>query len=107
MAANATSLTYVERGPGLGLAIGALVLFGVLCGVGIAMGEVEAMFASVAVIAVAAAFIDYRFGAVTLMVLLPISYVWFFPHSMFGFTGLNPINVLAAATFVSFALRGR
>jgi O-antigen ligase len=26
---------------------------------------------------------------------------------MFGFTGLNPVNVLAAATFVSFALRGR
>jgi O-antigen ligase len=107
MAAPASSLSYGERTPGLGLGIGALVLFGVLCGVGIAVGEVEAMLAAVATIAVAAALIDYRFGAVTLLVLLPISNVWFFPHSMFGFTGLNPINVLAGATFVSFALRGR
>src|SRR5258706_3587778 len=107
MAAPAASLQYPERGPGLALGIGALVVFGALCGVGIAVGEVEAMLASVAAIAVAAAFIDFRFGAVALMVLLPISSVWFFPRSMFGLTGLNPINVLAAATFVSFALRGR
>src|ERR1051326_365324 len=107
MAAPATSLGYGERGPGLGLGIGVLVLFGLLCGVGIAMGEVEAMLASVAAIAVIGALIDYRFGCVTLMVLLPISSVWFFPHSMFGFTGLNPINVLGFMTLVSFALRGR
>jgi len=107
MAAPATTLSYAERGPGAGLAIALLVLFGVACGVGIALGEVEAMVAAVATIAVAAALIDFRFGAVTLMVLLPISSVWFFPHSMFGFTGLNPINVLAGATFASFALRGR
>src|SRR3954469_8878838 len=103
----ATSLSYAERGPGLGLGIAALVLFGALCGVGIALGEVEAMLASAAVIAVIAPFIDFRFGAVALMVLLPISSVWFFPRSMFGLTGLNPINVLSPATLVSFALRGR
>jgi hypothetical protein len=41
------------------------------------------------------------------MVLLPISSVSFFPHSMFGFTGMNPINVLMAATLVSFLARGK
>jgi O-antigen ligase len=107
MAASASTLQYQERGPGLALGVGALVLFGVLCGVGIAFGEVEAMLACVAAIAVLGALVDFRFGAVLLMVLLPISNVWFFPRSMFGFTGLNPVNVLAAATFVSFVLRGR
>src|SRR3954469_10441594 len=103
----ATSLSYAERGPGLGLGIAALVLFGALCGVGIALGEVEAMLASAAVIAVIAPFIDYRFGAVALMVMLPISSVWFFPRSMFGITGLNPVNVLAVFTLASFVLRGQ
>src|SRR5262245_8676894 len=104
MAAPTHTLQYAERGSGAGLAIAVLLLFGAACGIGIAVGEVEAMLASIAAIAVVGAFIDFRFGAVTLMVLLPISNVWFFPRSMFGFTGLNPVNVLAAATFVSFAL---
>jgi hypothetical protein len=102
----ASTLRY-ERGPGPGLAVGLLLVFGALCGVGIALGEVQAMLASVALIAALAAMIDFRAGAVFLMVLLPIAGVSFFPRGMFGFTGLNPINVLMAATLVSFVLRGR
>jgi O-antigen ligase len=103
----ASTLRYAERGPGAGLAVALLLLFGALSGVGIAIGEVEAMLASVALIVAIAALIDFRAGAVFLMVLLPISSVSFFPHSMFGFTGMNPINVLMAATLVSFLLRGK
>jgi O-antigen ligase len=103
----ASTLRYAERGPGAGLAVGLLLLFGALSGVGIAIGEVEAMLASVALIVAIAALIDFRAGAVFLMVLLPISNVSFFPHSMFGFTGINPINVLMAATLVSFLMRGK
>ena len=103
----ASTLRYSERGPGAGVAVALLLLFGALSGVGIAMGELEAMLASAAIIVAIAAMIDYRAGALFLMVLLPIASVSFFPRGMFGFTGLNPVNVLMAATLVSFVLRGR
>lgn len=102
-----STLRYAERGPGAGAAVTLLLLFGALSGVGIALGEVEAMLASVAMIAALAALIDFRAGAVVLMVLLPISGIPVFPRTMFGFTGLNPINMLMAATLVSFVMRGR
>jgi len=103
----ASTLRYADRGPGPGVAVALLLLFGALSGVGIALGEVEAMLASVAIIAGIAALIDYRAGALFLMILLPISSVSFFPRGMFGFTGINPINVLMAATLASFLLRGK
>jgi O-antigen ligase len=102
-----STLRYAERGPGAGLAVTLLLLFGALSGVGIAVGELEAMLASVALIVAIAAMIDYRAGALFLMILLPIASVSFFPRGMFGFTGLNPVNVLMAATLVSFVLRGK
>jgi O-antigen ligase len=107
MAASTRTLSHAAETAGLGLGVVLLVLFGIASGVGIAMGEIEAMVASVAVIACVAALIDYRAGALLLTVLLPIAGVWFFPHSMFGFTGLNPVNLLLGATLVSFLLRGR
>src|SRR5678809_24273 len=97
----ASTLRYSERGPGPGVAVALLLLFGALSGVGIALGEVEAMLASVAILASIAALVDFRAGALFLMVLLPISSVSFFPRGMFGFTGLNPINVMMEATLVS------
>ena len=103
----ASTLKYAERGPGPATAVVLLLLFGALSGVGIAVGELEAMLASVAIIAAIAALVDFRAGAVALMVLLPISAVPVFPRTMFGFTGLNPINLLMAATLASFVLRGR
>jgi hypothetical protein len=103
----ASTLRYAERGPGAGLAVTLLLLFGALSGVGIAVGELEAMLASAAIIVAIAAMIDYRAGALFLMILLPIASVSFFPRGMFGFTGLNPVNVLMAATLVSFVLRGK
>src|SRR4051812_1997020 len=106
MAATST-LQYPSRGPGLMLGFVALVLTAVVCGYGIAVGEVEAMVGSLAVIAAIAALIDYRAGAVLLMIMLPIEGVWFFPHSMFGLTGLNPLNALLATTLISFVLRGK
>jgi O-antigen ligase len=98
---------YAERGPGPGAAVALLLLFGALSGVGIALGEVQAMLASAALIAGIGALLDFRIGAVFLMVLLPVASVSFFPRGMFGFTGLNPINLLMAATLASFVLRGR
>jgi len=96
-----------ERGPGLVLGFVLLGLFGVLCGVGVAMGEVQALLGAVTVVACFAVFLDFRVGAVLLMALLPIESSYIFPHSMFGFTGLNPINVLLVATLASYLVRGR
>src|SRR4026207_2153981 len=103
----ASSLRYAERGPGPGVAVALLLVFGALPGVGSPRGEVRAWLAGGAGLAARAAMVDFRAGAVVLMVLLPISGIPVFPRTMFGFTGLNPINVLMAATLVSFLLRGR
>ena len=50
---------------------------------------------------------DFRIGAVLLMVLLPIEASTLFPHSIFGLTGLNPVNLLLLATLVSYLVRAR
>jgi len=96
-----------ERGPGLALGFVLLGLFGVLCGVGVAMGELQALIGAVTLVACCAVFIDFRVGAVLLMALMPIESSYVFPHSMFGFTGLNPINVLLVTTLLSYLVRGR
>ena len=95
-----------ERGPGLAAAAVGLGLFGIVCGVGIAIGELEALVASLTVLACLATLVDYRIGAVLLVVMLPVESSYLFPHSVFGFTGLNPINLLLAATLISYLLRG-
>ncbi len=96
-----------ERGPGLALGVALLALFGVLCGVGVAMGELQALIGAVTLVACVGVLIDFRVGAVLLMALLPIEQSYIFPHSMFGYTGLNPLNVLLVVTMISFMARGR
>src|SRR5205085_2039395 len=87
-----------ERGPGVGLAVVGLGLFGILCGIGVAIGELEALIASLTVLASVAVLADYRIGAVLLVVMLPVSASLLFPHSVFGVIGLNPMNLVLAAT---------
>ena len=96
-----------ERTPGLGAGLIALVAFTVASGIGIAFGEIEALVASLTVIAAVAVLVDFRVGAVLLIVLTPIAASDLFPHEMFGATGLNPLNLLLGATLLSFLLRGR
>jgi hypothetical protein len=93
------------RGPGLFAAMLGLAIFAIACGVGIAVGAIEALIASLTVFAAVAVLVDYRIGAVLLIVLLPISASYVFPHAMFGYQGLNPLNVLVFATLGSFVLR--
>ena len=95
------------RGPGLGLAIAGLAGFALLAGAGIALGELEAMYGVLSLIAGAAVLADFRFGAVLLILLMPVEKSVYFPHSLFGFTGLNPLNLVLAATLASFVLRGK
>ncbi|HEY3075687.1 MAG TPA: hypothetical protein VGJ74_10990, partial [Burkholderiales bacterium] len=91
-----------DRGPGLALGVVGLGLFGVVCGIGLAVGELEALVASLTVLACFAVLADFRIGAVLLLVMLPVEGSYLFPHSVFGVTGLNPLNLVLAATLVSY-----
>src|SRR5437762_5415569 len=95
-----------ERNAGLALGVVGLGLFGVVCGVGLAIGELQALVASLTILACAAVLADFRIGAVLLIVMLPVQASYLFPHSVFGVTGLNPINFLLLATLASYVLHG-
>ena len=95
-----------ERGLGLGLGVVGLGLFGVICGVGLAIGELQALVASLTILACAAVLADFRVGAVLLLVMLPVEGSYLFPHSVFGVTGLNPLNLVLFATLASYLIRG-
>ncbi|HZE61724.1 MAG TPA: O-antigen ligase family protein [Burkholderiales bacterium] len=95
-----------ERNAGLALGVVGLGLFGVVCGVGLAIGELQALVASLTILACTAVFADFRFGAVLLLVMLPVEGSALFPHRVFGVTGLNPLNLVLFATLVSYLIRG-
>ena len=95
-----------DRAPGLALGVVGLGVFGVLCGVGLAIGELQALVASLTVLACLAVLADFRIGAVLVLVMLPVEGSYLFPHSVFGVTGLNPLNLVLAATLVSYLIRG-
>jgi O-antigen ligase len=87
-------------------AFAGLVLLGAAWGVAIGMGGMAALILFLA--AVAAVFClgwDFRAGVALLIVIMPISQSYVFPHEMFGITGLNPLNLLLAATLFAHAMR--
>src|SRR5438552_735895 len=95
-----------ERNAGLALGVVGLGLFGVVCGLGLAIGELQALVASLTILACAAVFADFRIGAVLLLVMLPVEGSALFPLSVFGVTGLNPLNLVLFATLMSYLIRG-
>jgi O-antigen ligase len=96
-----------QAGPaGIALGIGALTLLGALMGVGLVMGEVDAFYVCLSVIACLGVLYDFRIGAVLLIIMMPIASSPLIPHSLLGITGLNPINVTLFATLISYLLRG-
>jgi O-antigen ligase len=96
-----------ERTPGLALGVIGLGVFAALCGVGLAIGEVQALMFTLSILACFAVLADFRVGAVLLIVMLPIESSYLFPRSLLGVTGLNPLNIVLAATLVSFIARGK
>lgn len=105
--AYASARPSAERSGGLVLGLTGVGLFAVLCGVGIAFGELEATVAAASVIAAVGVLLDYRIGAVLMMIMMPVESTVYFPHQMFGLSGVNPLNLLIAATLCSYLLRGR
>lgn len=96
-----------ERASGFNAGVLGLLAFALACGVGLAFGELQALIASLTLVGAVAVVVDYRVGAVLLIVLTPIAASDLFPHEMFGYTGLNPLNLLLVATIGSFLVRGQ
>jgi O-antigen ligase/polysaccharide polymerase Wzy-like membrane protein len=82
-----------------------LALAGVLAGAAIAFADVKALTLCAALLGCAYILFDFRIGVVLLIVLMPLSRSALFPHAMFGITGLNPVNLLLAATLGAWLMR--
>ena len=83
------------------------VAVGALGGFALAVGELEALWIALSVVAALVVLVDYRIGAVLLILMLPIADSHLFPHALMGLTGVNPVNMLLAGTLVSYVARGR
>ena len=81
--------------------------FGVLCGMALALGELQAFYVSLSLVVAIAVLFDFRIGAFLLVLVLPFGATQFFPRNLFGLTGLNPLNLLLIATLGSYVLRHR
>lgn len=87
------------------LAAFGLVVFGAACGIALALGELQAFYVALSFVIGIAVLFDFRIGAFLLILILPFGATQFFPHNLFGVTGLNPLNLLLGATLVSALLR--
>jgi hypothetical protein len=95
---------------GAGRALAAMVVLAgvaVAGGYALAVGELQALYVGLSLVACAAILIDYRAGAMLLVLLLPISTMAVFPTAMMGIPGLNPMNLLLMGTLGAYIVRGR
>jgi hypothetical protein len=89
------------------LAAFGLILFGGACGIALAVGELQAFYVALSVVIGFAVLIDFRIGAFLLVLVLPFGNTNYFPHNLFGLTGLNPLNLLLGATLLSAIVHRR
>jgi hypothetical protein len=73
--------------------------------VAVGVGGVAAVIFCLVVVAAIFCLRDFRAGVAILIVIMPISQSYMFPHAMFGLTGLNPLNLLVAVTLASLVMR--
>ncbi len=88
-----------------GLLLGVLVALGAFWGAAIAFAGVAALLMFIAILCCVFCVRDFRFGVVCLILIVPISGSYAFPHEMFGITGLNPLNLLLVTTLAAYFLR--
>ncbi len=86
------------------LAVAALIAVGLAWGAATAVAGVAAALICLSLIACVFCLRDFRFGVVVLILIMPISASFLFPHSMFGVSGLNPLNLLLGTTLVAYLL---
>ena len=92
----------------LWLVAGFVLLVGAAAGgYALATQEAQALYIGIAGAAAVAVLLDYRIGAILLVALLPVSSTSLFPRGLLGITGLNPVNMLLAATLLAYIVKGR
>jgi O-antigen ligase len=94
--------------PGAGRLIswpGMMVLLAVMGGCAVALADFNALYICISLIAIAFIMIDFRVGVLLLIIVMPISASYLFPHSIAGITGLNPLNLLLVGTLGAWILQ--
>lgn len=86
----------------LALPLAVAILMGGL----VVFAEVNALVLCLSLLASIFIMIDFRFGVICLIVIMPLSASSLLPRSMGGIGGLNPLNLLLLVTLVSCLLRG-
>jgi O-antigen ligase len=81
-------------------------LLGAFWGSVVALAGLDALLLCISAIACVFVLLDFRIGVVLLILLMPVSSSYVFPHAMFGLTGLNPLNLLLVGTLGSYLIRG-
>ncbi|MGQ0547454.1 MAG: O-antigen ligase family protein [Betaproteobacteria bacterium] len=84
-----------------------LLAFAAASGVSLALGELQALYITMALALCIAVMYDFRIGVVALVAILPLQDSSVFPHALMGVTGLNPQNLVLAATLASYFAHGR
>lgn len=70
----------------------------------VVIAETQALVACISLLACLFVLMDFRFGVICLILLMPISPSTYFPHKMAGITGLNPMNLILLGTLASCLL---
>jgi O-antigen ligase len=85
----------------------AMVALAVGSGYAVAMGELAGLYVALALTGCVAVLLDFRVGAVLLLLMLPMSPSELFPRTLMQVPGLNPLNLMVAATVGSYVVAGR
>src|SRR4051812_31609086 len=88
------------------LVLGSLFLVAACWGCAVAVAELDALFVGVSLLMCIFIFFEFRIGIILLIILMPISASYFFPHGIAGIVGLNPLNLLLIGTLGSCLLHG-
>lgn len=103
----ATTLRYEGANNGWLAAALAMLALALGASYALAVGEIAGLFVATSLIGAVAVLLDFRIGAVLLLLMLPASASTLFPHTLMQITGLNPLNLLFLATFGSYLVGGR
>jgi len=85
-------------------AFAGLVALGLFWGAFVAYQGMSAVLLCVAAVVSVFTVRDFRVGVLVMILIMPVSASYIFPRSMFGVTGLNPLNLLMIGTFVAYLL---
>jgi O-antigen ligase len=101
----ATSLRYEGVANHSWVAVAAAMLALALgSGYALALHEMAGLYVALSLVCGVAVLLDFRVGAVLLLLMLPTAASSLFPHKLLEITGLNPLNLLLVATLGSYVI---